>query len=256
LINIPRTHDQVVEIEKRINEDMNNLLRYAKEWHQPVNPKKTEVIVFHRGVRCPKIKIFYNGIQLVQQKVFKYLGFHLDSRLSFRNMIDAQLVKMRRAYQILKYIHRQFPMFFSLKSRFFNTYIWPHLYMLSTIYCLLSNTNKNRISAFYRRCLRLTFCLFQCPTISLHSHFALPTLEQRFRKSLKKRMLSIQRHEPDFLDCVLANKHVFNVISRHYREKKFLRAMPQGRPSKRTISFLDADCETFFHKLCKFVWNT
>ena len=170
-------------------------------------------------------------------------------------MLEVQLVKMRRSFAILKFVHRQFPTFFRLKMRFFNTYIWPHLYMLSTIFCMLSKFLQNRVCAFYRRCLRLIFCLFECSTVDLHGTFALPTLQDRFRKSLVKRLASVQKHEPDLLDCVLSYKHLYNQYYRHYKEAPFFRNLSVGRPNKRIAAFLNSNCETYLDKLCNFVWD-
>ncbi len=154
---------------------MSKLLNYSNDWHQPLNPNKTEFVVYHKSVQCPNLEIYYDGVKIMQKKNFKYLGFHLDAKLSFRNMIDAQFLKLRKAYVILKFIHRQFPSFLKLKMKFFNTYIWPHMHMMATIY-YLSNTARERLAAFYRRCLRLIHFLFQCPTVDLHHHFQLPTI--------------------------------------------------------------------------------
>ncbi|CAF4534831.1 unnamed protein product, partial [Rotaria sp. Silwood2] len=44
---------QVIEIEKNINNDMRNLLNYANDWHQPLNPKKPEIVNYHRAVQSP-----------------------------------------------------------------------------------------------------------------------------------------------------------------------------------------------------------
>jgi hypothetical protein len=45
---------------------------------------------------------------------------------------------------------------------------------MSTIYCLLSKIPKERINSFYRKCLRMIYHLFQCPTADLHEVFRLP----------------------------------------------------------------------------------
>jgi hypothetical protein len=139
-------------------------------------------VVYHKSVQCPKLEVYFDGMKIIQTKSFKYLGFYLDAKLSFRNMIDAQFIKLRKAHIILKFIHRNFPSFSRLKMKFFNTYIWPHLFIMATIYCLISNTSRERLAAFYRRCLRLIHLLFQCPTEQLHQHFHLPTLERRYKK--------------------------------------------------------------------------
>ena len=156
--------NQLIDIEQRINKDLENLRDYTTRWHQPINNKKTQFVVFTNIVKHPKLNIFYDGAPLEQTKVFKYLGYQLDSKLSFKSMVDDQLKKYRQTYSILKHIHRQFPTFFKLKHLFFSTYILPHLYSLSTIYCLLSNTLKERLNSFYRRCLRMKYHLFECPT--------------------------------------------------------------------------------------------
>ena len=140
------------------------------------------------SVQVPKIKITYKGQLIKQQKTFKYLGFYLDSKLSFRNMLDTQMVKLRKSYSILKHIHRTFPTFFTLKMRFFQTYTWPHLYTLSTIFCILSTSNQNKINSFYRRCLRLIFCIYRVSTNDLHESLKLPTLIEKYRSCLGKRI--------------------------------------------------------------------
>jgi hypothetical protein len=244
--------NQIIDIEQRINKDLENLRNYATRWHQPINNKKTQCVVFTKIVKHPKLNIFYDGAPLEQTKVFKYLGYQLDSKLSFKTMVDDQLKKCRQTYSILKHIHRQFPTFFKLKLLFFGTYIWPHLYSLSTIYCLLSNTLKERPNSFYRRCLRMIYHLFECPTADLHTKFLLPTLEEKFRKSLKKRLYSIEQHEQELLGCYLMNKNVINKTRQHYLERSCIQYLPRGRPSTRLIEF-HQDTPTFFDKLMVFV---
>ena len=210
---------QTIEIEKQINKDMMMMLKYTKDWRQPLNPNKTEMVVYHKSRQCPRLHVYYDGIKIVQKDNFKYLGFHIDSKLTFRCLIDAQFNKLRKAYVILKYIHRQFPSFNQLKMKFFNTYIWPHLYMMASIFCLLSPSSRERLAAFHRRCTRPIHQLYQCPTKDLHGIFKLPTIEERFKKSLAKRMKNIQVYEPSLIECVLLYKHSMNILYEHYRVK-------------------------------------
>ena len=285
--------EQINDVETRINEDMAALERYSKIWHQPVNPRKTELVVYHRTVQCPKIYAVLGGLTIKQSKSFKYLGFHLDGKLSFRNMVNAQMGKLRKArsktlvrilsdsfhtqsisdcfrwesdriesesmvgtfdlgYSILKYIHRPFPAAFQLKQRFFNTYIWPHLYVLSTIYCLLSLSAQKQLNAFYRRCLRLIYSVFQCSTADLHTSLQLPILEFKLKNGLIKRLKNIQAYEHDLVEQVLWDKNMSNILHQHYHVKPFLRGMPRGRPNKRISTLSDCTQQTFFDKLCTF----
>ncbi len=245
---------QLNEVEVRINSDLTKLHDYATEWHQPVNSKKTEFVVFHRAVRCPKLNILYDNAQIEQKKNFKYLGYRLDSKLSFNCIVNEHLSKCRKSYSILKHIHRRFPAFFKLKLRFFNTYTWPHLYAMSTIYCLLSKTLREKINSFYRKCLRMIYHLFQCPTTDLHETFRLPTLEEKYRKSLAKRLNNIQQHEQQLIECFLMHKNIVNKTCQHYHEKPCIQSMPRGRPSTRIRNFYN-NSTTYLDNLLNFYNN-
>ena len=88
---------QIEEVQKRVNVDMQRLLEYSTLWHQSVNETKTEFLVHHTTIQTPKLEIKYNGVKIVQQRCFKYLGCHIDSKLSFRDTIETQLAKARKA---------------------------------------------------------------------------------------------------------------------------------------------------------------
>ena len=64
---------------------MQKLLEYAKRWLQPLNEMKTKFVVHHTTIQTPKLKVEYNGVKIVQQRCFKYLDYHIDSKLSFRD---------------------------------------------------------------------------------------------------------------------------------------------------------------------------
>ena len=152
-------------------------------------------------------------------------------------------------------LYNQYQSAISLKFKFFQAYVWPHMFMMSSIYCLMSHSNQNRLDSFYRRCLRLIYCLFQCPTNDLHNHFKLPTLKDRFRMSLQKRIKNIQQHEPDLLDFYLQFKQLKNVLFTHYQEKPCIKYLPAGRPSNRLTTLFTSAQPTYIDKLISFVFN-
>ena len=184
---------------------MRNLYKYAVDWYQPIYAKKAEIVVYYTSVQCPKLGILLDHAPLTQRNNFKYLGFHLD----------AQLVKTRRSFIIMKYIHKHFAAQFQLRSRFFNAYIWPHMNMLSTIFCICSQSLRNELSAFYRRCLRLINCLYRCPSTNLQDTYGLPALEDRLRKTLRRRLAAIT----NFWSLSTTNTTVGSEPSRTYQEE-------------------------------------
>ena len=248
-------HEQREDIQRIMNKDLEKLYVYTTTWHQPVNVGKSEYVIYHRAVQSPKIKVVYNKTSLLKKTEYKYLGFRLDAKLSFHHLLDDQLIKLRKAYIILKYIHNKFPSYFNLKKKFFNTYAWPHMLMLSTIYCLLSTTAQNRINGFHRRCLRLIYCLFQCSNNDLHVTFNLPTLESQYKKCLINRLRAIQLYEPELIACYLSRKNITNITYNHYEEKPCIPWLQQGRPNNKIVEFYynRQYLITFFDKLINFI---
>jgi hypothetical protein len=98
---------------------------------------------------------------------FVYLGFHLGSRLSFRNMLNGQLMKLQKSYTIFKRIHPPFSAAYQLKQRVFDTYVWRHIFILATIDCLMLSMSQKQLSGCYQRCLPVMYCVFQCATLDL-----------------------------------------------------------------------------------------
>jgi hypothetical protein len=242
---------QRVDVKQRMNKDLENLSNYAKQWHQPINGKKTQVVLFKHIVQHAKLNLYYEDTIIDQTKVFRYLCYQMDSKLSFKTTVDDKLKKCRQTYSILKHMHRPFPTFYKLKLLSFNTYIWPHLFSMSSIFCLLSNSLRERINSFYRRCLRMIYHLFECPTKDPHIIFHPPTLEENFRKNLMKRLSSIERHEQQFISCYIMYKTIINKIRQHYLENPCIPSLPRGRSGTHMIEFYQ-DTATYFDKLLQF----
>ena len=244
--------NQIINIEQRMNKDLQKLTEYSNQWYQPINSKKTQFIVFTNIVNYPKLKINYEGSLLQQIKIFKYLGYQLGARTSFKPLVDAQLEKCRQTYPIVKHIHRQFPFFYKIKLQFFTIYTWPHRFALAPIYCLLSDSLKERTNSFYRRCLRIIYHLFQCSTMDLHTKFLLSTLEEKFQKSLVRRRYNIEQHEQELIACYLMNKNIINTTCHPYTQKSCIPSLPKVRPSTRTTKFYQ-NTTTYFDKSLQFV---
>ena len=131
-----------------------------------------------------------------------------------------------------------------LKSRFYLTYIWPHLILMASLFVLFSTTGRERVAGHCRRCMRVVHSFFQCPTSELHRQSKIATLDERLRGLARNRLRSIQLFEPAFVDHDLQAKNLFNILHKHYRERRSLQMMPNGRPNQRLIKLLDNERPT------------
>lgn len=64
-------------------------------------------------------------------------------------------------------------------------------YAVLTAYCLPEKSTQNRVATFDWRCVRLIFNLFFYPTVNLCQHFWLPSVEEKYKKSVIRRTNNI-----------------------------------------------------------------
>ena len=114
---------------------------------------------------------------------------------------------------------------------------------------------ETALNEFYRRCLRLIYRLFQCPTEGLNNRFMLPTLKNGFKSSVQKRIKNIQQYEHELLDFYLQFKQLKNVFFIHYQENPCIKDLPTGRSSNRLTSLATSAQPTQIHKLISFIVN-
>jgi hypothetical protein len=73
----------------------------------------------------------------------------------------------------------------------------------------------------------------------------------KFRKSLVKRLSSVERHEQELISCYIMNKTIINKTRQHDLGKPSIPSLPRGRPTTRLIKSYQ-DIHTLFEKLLRF----
>ena len=127
-LNVLLYADDIVilaESENELQNSLNELSRFCELWKLSINPSKTKCIVFNRGNRLCRCKIYVEGILLENVKSIKYLGFTLHCNL--KGIPENLSIKANRA--ILSLNNRiklsRIPPWLSLKI--FNSQIKPIL---------------------------------------------------------------------------------------------------------------------------------
>jgi len=82
---------------------INKISRWSTRSGLAVNPKKTEVIIFTKKHKIPKVKpIKLNGVELPFQEKVKYLGLILDRKLSWKDNLICRVDKASTALYTCK----------------------------------------------------------------------------------------------------------------------------------------------------------
>ena len=82
---------------------LNEVQAYSVEWKQPINFPKTDWQWMHRRVVIPTLSLSIGQHPIKRTAVYKYLGYHVDERLSFSEHCTRMLQKVQKNSSILKY---------------------------------------------------------------------------------------------------------------------------------------------------------
>ena len=94
--NLFHCHDDVKTVEYELNIE----LRKISEWFHVnklvINMDKTHFLIFSRKKIFQQISIYLNNVKLKQKNVTKFLGVHIDHKLTWKDHIANLLIKINR----------------------------------------------------------------------------------------------------------------------------------------------------------------
>ena len=128
--NLLINNKSLKRLNKLLSIDLNNLTNWLNANKISLNVSKTEIIIF-KPERKPQdfnMKIKLNEKRLYPTDSVKYLGVKIDSKLNWKNHVNATATKLNRA-NVMLYKVREFVKANILKSIYLNhTLIMPASY--------------------------------------------------------------------------------------------------------------------------------
>ena len=143
-------------IANRLSEAIKKLLKYLNRWKMKINERKTLAIIFTRRRPLININVQINGQPVPWSKKIKYLGVHLDSKLTFTHHINAICDKT------MGLIHNIYPLFnkyseLNINNKKLMYYIFLRSVMsyAAPIWANTCKTNYNKLQIVQNKCLRI-----------------------------------------------------------------------------------------------------
>jgi hypothetical protein len=76
----------------RLQEDLNLIEKWLRDWRIKVNETKSICVIYTlRRTDCPRVYI--NNVEIPRANVAKYLGLHLDSKMTWKDHITKKKKK-------------------------------------------------------------------------------------------------------------------------------------------------------------------
>ena len=208
---------------------LNEVQAYAAEWKQPINFFKTEWQWIHRRVVIPTLSLTIDQHRIKRTSVFKYLGYHVDERLSFNEHCKRMLGKVQKNSAILKYVTRSKTSSARARNLTSQAYIQPYLQMMYAVRPMLSMSSIEKIEAKNRQLSRLIHNWWDATNDEvrwLPNYQAAESKAQRFLRRFIDKAEKISSEL--FEDCILS-KAMPMYLRMHIDEEAFIHALPRGR---------------------------
>lgn len=159
-------------IQSRLTAYYKKLNRFFVKWKIAPNAGKTQAIFCtkRRKLQLPAGPLELDQNNIVWSDSIKYLGLHIDKRLTYASHIDETLVKMDKIIRILyPLIHRHSELSLNIKLQLYKTCIRPSMLYAAPILAKASKTQLKRLQVKQNKILKVILNKdYKYNTIRLH----------------------------------------------------------------------------------------
>lgn len=148
------SHADAVSASQNLQNNLNEVQQWLKKWRIKANgTKSTHVTFTMRRDTCPPVTL--DNCQLPQQEDVKYLGMHLDRRLTWRKHIVTKNKQLRLQYRRMYWlIGRRSPVSLESKLLIYKTILKPIWTYGIQLWGTASNSNLEILQRFQNVVLR------------------------------------------------------------------------------------------------------
>ena len=166
--NVLHSHKDLKSLEKEMNAELNNVYQWLVSNKLTLNLKKTNFVIFRPYQKpLPFLPTIYindhltNSLTYLESKDHvKYLGVHIDYKLSWKNHIDSITMKLSKTIGLLSKI-RHFVPFHTLVS-IYNSLVVPYLRYGLIAWGQTGKTQLNKLLILQKRALRFMCFADRC----------------------------------------------------------------------------------------------
>lgn len=147
-------HEDPLQASLNLQEHLNQLEQWLQRWRIQANASKSKNIIFTLSKKeCPKVQL--NNVYLAQVSCIKYLGFHMDKRLTWRNHLSAKKKEAQIRFSQLSWlINRHSKLSLNNKVLLYKAIIRPIWSYGIQLWGSASKSNIEILRRFESKCIR------------------------------------------------------------------------------------------------------
>lgn len=192
------SHEDPSVASQLLQTDLANIEKWLKLWRIKVNETKSAHVTFTlRRQTCPPVTM--NGNQIPQYNDTKYLGIHLDRKLTWQKHIFTKRLQLSlklRKYQWM--LGRRSRLSLENKLLIYKIILKPIWTYGIQLWGTASKTNLNILQRFQSKVLRMiTDAPWYVTNDTLHKDLQIPTVEEEIENTAKKYVKRLVVHPND-----------------------------------------------------------
>ena len=92
---------ELIQVVNRLNKKIHKIYKFYNKWKIKINASKTEAIIFSKRRPTVMKNIVVNNVNVCWSKSIKYLGVHLDAKLTFTKHVN--FIAQKSLGSLIKY---------------------------------------------------------------------------------------------------------------------------------------------------------
>ncbi|GFW93871.1 RNA-directed DNA polymerase from mobile element jockey [Trichonephila clavipes] len=203
---------------------MQNYLKILEEWfthwRKAINVEKRQAIVFRKwGVIDPQseLTLFENNIQWVS--VVRYLGLHLDNRLTYKKHIDYLSDKFwGRIALAISLIGRSSPLSLENEVILYKQILCSVIMYACPIWSALAPTHTKRIQVIQNKILQIiTNAPWFVRNITIHHDLQMEPIDNYITRTARNIFTSIQNYDNPIIRTQTLFTHPYSKLNFAYK---------------------------------------
>lgn len=193
---------------QQLQDHLNVIQSWLSEWRIKLNETKCVQVTFTlRKETCPPL--FINGNIIPQQNDYKYLGIHLDRRLTWSKHIDSKKVQIKlKANSMGWLIGPHSNLRLEYKVLIYKSIIKPIWTYGIQMWGTATPSNVEKLQRSQSKVLRtITGAPWYVRNADIHKDLCITTIQQEIQKAAKFYGLRLQSHPNDLAWNLLLNPY-------------------------------------------------
>lgn len=209
------SHDDPKEASKMLQNSINDVQNWMKRWRIRVNEAKSNHVTFTmRRDTCPPVQM--NGQEIPQTEDVKYLGMHLDRRLTWRRHIWTKRKQLGLKYSKMYWLmSRNSSLTMENKLLLYKAILKPVWTYGIQLWGSGSNSNIEILQRFQSKILRIiTGAPWYVTNEIIHRDLGVPTIREEIRRYGTKYQIRLNTHPNELANSLLTTT-ITSRLKRH-----------------------------------------